>query len=310
MIALLGAAASISRDYQDSWILEGLEIPYVIFMVTYIAYVFTEKKITWMIPFALIFRSVILLLPNLKYVWFQGIAIDQHSHYRLAEDIYNEGYIPSGRLYSDTPLMHLSFVIYSVITGVPVLYSFKYWPILSWSLYPLVIYFIVKNLGMKKNSSLLKYALIISCIPVKETISYIVVGTLFAPLLSFLVLSQLVEGLQKRDRRNWIVAIIYSLALAATHTYTSIMLTIILFAMYLMMIYAPSLRKLVSKNFTPLQLKSLLQTSIVIASISIAWLVYKAFFILDKIIKNFMIPHILKLMGAEVLIEESIPPLF
>lgn len=308
MAALLFGAVTISTDHQDAWILEGLEIPYVAFVTTYIIYVLTEKKITWTIPFALIYRSVILLIPNLKYVWFQGVAIDQHSHYRLAQDIYNEGYIPSGRLYSDTPLMHLSFSVYSTITDIPILYSFKYWPILSWSVYPLAIYVIMKNFGMENES--LKYAVIISCIPVKETVSYIVIGTLFGPLLSFLLLSQLVKVLQKRDRRDWVAAIIYSLALVATHSYSSIMFAIALFTTYLMMLYAPSLSKLVSEKFTPLQLTSLLTTWIVIASINMAWISHKAILIFDEVIKTYMIPHMLKLIGTEVFIKEAIPPRF
>lgn len=144
-IVLLGAASALCRNYQDSWILEGLEIPFALFMVTYSIYFFTENKITWIIPFAIICRSVLLLLPNLKYEWFQGVAIDQHRHYRLAQDIYNEGHVPSGSLYSDTPLMHLSFAIYSMITNVSVLNSFKYFTVSFWLIYPLMMYLVMKN---------------------------------------------------------------------------------------------------------------------------------------------------------------------
>lgn len=307
MIALLGATAVISRDYQDSWILEGLEIPFFAFMITYIIYVFIEKEITWIIPFALICRSVFLILPNLKYGWFQGVAIDQHSHYRLVQDIYYEGYIPSGRLYSDTPLMHLSFVIYSIITGVPTLYSFKYLPVMAWFIYPLVIYLIMKKLGIMKNSSLLKYVLLMSSIPIYSSLSYVVIGLLFGELLMFLFLYQLIKLLQKKDRRDWFVAIIYGLALVATHSYSSTMFIIALFTMYLM---TPLLRKFLHKHSVQLQLKSLSFTGLLaILLINITWLFHKATNLLQSMIK-IMTPYGLRLLGEEVIAREPIPSRF
>jgi hypothetical protein len=41
---LLCNAAAISRDYQDSWILEGLEIPFLLFVVAFALTFFSEKK--------------------------------------------------------------------------------------------------------------------------------------------------------------------------------------------------------------------------------------------------------------------------
>ena len=129
IIVLLGNAVAISRDYQDSWILEGLEIPFAVFMITYLIYFSAEKKIFWLIAFALIIRFTVLSLPNLKYQWFQGLAIDQHRQYMLTQYCYDQGHIRTGDLYSGTPSMHLSFCIYSIITGLKIIYSIKYFPI-------------------------------------------------------------------------------------------------------------------------------------------------------------------------------------
>jgi len=299
IIALLVAAVAMSRDYQDSWVLEGLEIPFAIFMVTYAVYMLTEKRVTWLIVFALICRSVILLIPNLKYVWFQGLY-DQHSHYRLTQDIYNEGHIPSGRLYSDTPLMHLLFVIYSLITNAPILQTFKYFPVLAWFIYPLLIYLVIKKSGLMENSSILKYALIISSIPIKFETSYVVMGTLCGSLLSFLILLQMIKMLRNNDRRDWLVALIYILSLVATHTYSSIMIMVALLAICLILLL------LRSKILLKLTSLSVVLTVVVV---NFTWLSFKATHIFDTII-GIEILYIKRSIGFETIYKTSVPPRF
>lgn len=225
MIVLLGSAIAIRRDYQDTWILEGLEIPFVLFMMTYLIYGFTENNLKWIILLAFTCRSVIVLLPNLKYPWFQGVWIDQNRHYKLFQDTYDIGYVPDGRHYSGTPFIHLLFAIYQGTTGVSALYIFKYMPIVCWLVYPLAVYLITKC-SISENSSILKYAVFISSIPVTSATSYVVTGSLFGILLVFLVLSQFAKVFQTNNRNHWIIAVIYSFVLVAAHSYSSLILAI------------------------------------------------------------------------------------
>jgi len=44
IIILLGNAVAILRDYEDSWILEGLEIPFMLFVATFALAFFSEKS--------------------------------------------------------------------------------------------------------------------------------------------------------------------------------------------------------------------------------------------------------------------------
>ena len=44
IVVLIGNTLAISRDYQDSWVLEGLEIPFALFVITYVAAFFSEKR--------------------------------------------------------------------------------------------------------------------------------------------------------------------------------------------------------------------------------------------------------------------------
>jgi len=304
--AILVSAAAISIDFQDSWILEGLEIPFAILIATYVIYVFVETEIRWIIPFVAIFRVVFGLIPNLKYLWFQGVWPDQHTAYRLTQDIYDQNYVPSGMYYSDTPHMHLFFAIFSKETGIPILSSFKYCLILIWSIYPLVIYMMLKSCEMTKNSSLVKYALIVSSIPVEISTSYIVTGSSIGVLISLLILSEFMRLKQAKDRREWIILVIYAFTLVSAHSYSATMLTIILFAVFALMQLA---RRFLPKDLAHLQLKHWFMTSIIICLLNLAWLLHKATNMLNLMV-GFMRGYVSRALGAELLLNEPVPPRF
>ena len=273
IIFLLGNAAIISRDYQDSWTLEGLEIPFMVFMITYtISFIF-EKKITWMVILAVICRSTILLIPNLKYVWFQGRSIDQQVHYNLARYIHDEGHLAtqavfsgsiSHQFYTNTPLMHLSFAIFSIITNIPVLNSYKYLPVLWSPMYPLITYTMIKKLKLTKKPTLLKYALFFSSVPISPALSYIVTGSMFGVLLSFLILSQIVILLQKNDRRHLVLLFFFSSALIMAHSFSSVQLIILIsIVIFLLRLFST-------------KIKSYREILMAIALLTIAWLMFEA----------------------------------
>ncbi len=238
IIALLGATMAVARDYQDSWILEGLEIPFIIFIATYVAYSFVEDRISWILIFAVIVRCVFLIIPNLKYVWFQGVAYDQNIHYRLYQTIFYEGFVPNTPLYNSmlylhTPLMHILFSIFTHITAFPPLVTFKYLPILSWLPYPLIVYLIMKNAAPEDHKSQ-KYALLISSIPIKSTLSYNITGTLFGALFTVMLFVWFIHFLQATKRNRLIVVLIYIFALVFTHSYSPVILIIGLLTTYVL----------------------------------------------------------------------------
>jgi hypothetical protein len=283
IIVLIGSALAISRDYQDSWILEGLEIPFVLFVATYALAFFSEKRVSLMVALAVVGRFVFLLIPNLKYVWFEGTAIDQHMQYGLANHVYNEGYIatqgPFGvSVYGSTPLIHLTFAIFSIVLNMPVVDSVKYLPVFLSPLYPLLTYVIMKNLKFLQGTAALKYALFLSSIPISPE-KYVVTGAQFGVLLTFLVFSTLVILLQKNDRRYWSVFIFLILVLAATHSSSSVLLTtFVLITMLLQKIF----------NY---RLKSYLKASTVFALTLIcgAWLMFPAGFTFEAIVRTILV---------------------
>lgn len=270
IVVLLGNAMVISRDYQDSWILEGLEIPFIIFAITYTITFFKEKRVSWMVTLAVICSSVLVLIPNLKYVWFYGRSIDQHGSYSFVNQIYFDGYITdqyknfaAAEIYASIPLMPLSFAIFTIILNIPAVYSMKILPVLWAPIYPLLTYSIVKKLKLAKGTQISKYALFISSLPARAGLTYTVTGSTFGNLLVFLVLFQIVRLLQDNDRRHWTVLLFFIFALAGAHATSSILLAILLSTIALL------------QNISATTVKTYLKNSAMIATIlTVAWLVF------------------------------------
>jgi hypothetical protein len=278
---------AISRDYQDSWVLEGLEIPFLLFAVALALTFFSEKRISALVVIAIVSRIVFLLIPNLKYVWFQGVYIDQHQQYNLASYVVATGRILPGPIsasftfYALSPLLHLLFSIFSIVLNVPVVNSMKYVPVLFSPIYPLITYAIMKKMELTQESSITKYALFLSGIPIARS-DYIIGGITFGILLAFIILFLLVAILRKNDRRYWFVCLIFVIALAAAHSATSIILTGLLLLI------------LTLKRVPYFRSKSYLRASVVltVALVSLTWLMFQAYFNFEIIVRAFsaMVP--------------------
>lgn len=282
IIVLTASALAISRDYQDSWILEGLEIPFALFVAVYALTFFSEKSISWMVALAVIGRFVFLLIPNLKYVWFQGTSIDQHQQYALADYVVSKGYIEASGpgpvlIYGNTPFIHLALAMFSIVLGVPVVDSLKYLPVFLSPLYPLLTYGIIKNLKFPNVKTILKYALFVSSIPFIPE-KYIVTGAQFGVLLSFLILASLVMFLGKEGRTRLFIWVFIILVLPVAHSSSSVLLASLLVAVLLL------------QRISYFRLRPYLQTTgvfLVILTCAI-WLMFPAKFTFENIIRMFV----------------------
>jgi hypothetical protein len=233
---LLCNAVLVSRDYQDTWILEGLEIPTTFLLVTFAIYTFVEKELSWLLIFGLIFRAALGIVPSLKYPYFQGVAIDQHMHYFLSHDIYQTGQIRSGArpyyLYSGNPLMHISFANFSMLTGLDLLTSFKIYSGIPWLLFPVITYLVLKRLA-PNNTTIHRYAIIMSSIPLSSSSAFIVVGLTFGPLILYILLYLLLRNYQSRSRYDTLLFLFFNIFLAGTHSFTAISLSLLLTGAFL-----------------------------------------------------------------------------
>jgi hypothetical protein len=284
IVVLVFVATMVSKDYQDSWVLEGLEPYFIVFMITYAVTFFFEKRTSQMVLLAVVCIIVMTLLPNLKYFWFLGREIDQQGQYRLAAEVYNNGHIATqfhgghAEVYVNTPLIHLSFAMFSIVLNIPVMYSMKFLPILLSTLIPMLTYSVMKNLKFPNEGGVLKCALFVSSMPFRVD-TYVITGRTFGTLLAFLILSQIIRLNQERDRRQWSIMIFLVIALAAAHSTSSLLFATTLLAIGLSL--SVSSKKFLEFKRMKFYLKS---TTILITIITLAWLTFSGTRQLNEIV--------------------------
>lgn len=298
IVILIGTAYFISRDYQDIWVLEGLEIPFVLFVLTFAAAFFLEKRISCRVTIAVIGRAVFTLIPAVKYTWFLGPFIDQNMQFSLAKTVYTTGHIatysasyistPLQHLsysisaiagYSETPLQHLSYSMFSSVLGITIVDSMKFLPVFWAMLYPLLIYIIIKNMHFPEDSTLIGYALLISSIPVSMVTQYVATGSLFGALLVELVLTLIVLTVLKKNLLFLPILFFSALALASAHSLSSIILA----GCLLIVLFLTRLSRLgLSSSLT-------VSKVLAVASIGFAWLMFQAVTNFRAIITIFLV---------------------
>lgn len=270
IIILLFNVLNISKDYQDSWILEDFEISYLFFLVFYITVFSLEKKSLWLVILAILGKTFFLLIPNLKYVWFLGPHIDPHIQYSLAKHLYSNGHISNSKTftfshYTETPLYHLTFTILSIMTKYSIVDSIKYIPLIFSILYILLVYIVIKKINYNEKNTVLTYALFIASIPFTP-IQYIITGSLFGIIISFLILITFILIIEKNDRRYFLIYYILVSTLAAAHSISSL---ILIFSLFIIMI----LKRILQSQFN---IKFLKDFVLLGAFINTLWFVFKA----------------------------------
>ena len=187
-----------------------------------------QKRVSILVALAVIGRSVFLLIPNLKYVWFLGTAVDQQRQFALTNYVVANGHVSgSDAIYSATPLIHILFSVFSIVPGISVNDSIKYLPVFLSALFPLIVYILLKSLRFSHETALLKIGLFISSIPISIQ-SYLVTGSQFGLLIAALAFLSLILLLERNDRRYLVIFAFFVLALGLYHTVSSTLFMIFL----------------------------------------------------------------------------------
>lgn len=291
----------MNRDYQDSWILEGLEVPFAFFAVIFTLTFFAEAKERYQLILAIVGLIVFLSIPSLKYTWFTGVFIDQSMQYTLANHIITTGSIASFSstntfsYYTASPFIHILFSSFSLATNVSLNSTMKFVPLLFAPLFPLLTYGILKKLDFTQNSTIVKFGLFVAAIPHARS-EFIVTGTTFGILTSFIVIYLLVSLFQKSDRRYWVLCIVFDIVLAATHPVSSMILTVFIL---LIALYQGFRKYKPDFNLRPTIALSL-------ASVCLGWLLFYGYSPLDEIFKSFLV----LVPSGSTFSNEYIPPTF
>jgi hypothetical protein len=281
---LLVATILVRRDYQDSWVLEGIELPFLLFVSIFTCVFFSERKVSWFVSLAVLARVVFVLVSSLKYVWFQGVFIDQQLQFNLASYVFSTGTIStqavttSFSFYIGSPLLHVLTAMISLVTGISIVDSMKLIPVLLAPLVPLMTYCILKLLKLDHEKNILKLSLFFSAIPLADT-QLLVAGSLFGVPLALLSLFTLVAALQKHDRRYWLLCAFFLVALAAAHSVSSFILSAIIAGVFIIQRFP---------RFKPkFHLRSV--TALAVVIIGLSWLMFPAYFTMQEISRDFLI---------------------
>jgi len=256
VVFILLKSISLSVDYQDQWDLKGLELPYIVFIITYLVYVCFENRLNMIVLFTVVSRLTFCLIPILKYDFFLGRSIDQHMQFSLANFILNYGeiadknflkYSYTVKYYLGVPVLHLSLGIYSIISGMTLNQSFKYLPVMWNTIYPLLTYYIVKHTVINNNKNVFKYVLFLSSIPFSLSITYLITGSLLIFIFSYYILSQVLKIINKKDLKIRDILIYLVLITAAITSHSLFTLHFIVFLLTITFVYDKFLKKIFNR---------------------------------------------------------------
>lgn len=279
---LLSVVLLNQRDCQDSWILQDILVPTIVYVFTFaiVAVKTDDNRILTLLCAS--FVIVLNLIPNLKYQWFYG-ANDSVAHYGYIKSLLSLGFVPQVGFYAPTysafPGMQISVSSISLVLGIDPNLSIKLLTSIIFGIFPLMTYF-VTNPFFAKDAQ--KYIILVSsALPV---MSYLLTGTTFALvffcLFFYMLFRILLSGEQKKE--YFLVLVLLGLGIFISHAVTSLFTLILLSAMVLL-VRVTRFRK--GNSFSSFERKS--TWILVFFSIwFVAWLMFNSNFVLDLFVNT------------------------
>jgi lipid-A-disaccharide synthase-like uncharacterized protein len=190
-LLLFGSAAvwflymvlSKQRNDQDGWILDGILLPFMGFIVVFLIVLWMENDNQWVAILCSLAVIVILLVPGLKYKQVYGEAIDGVVHYRMIHDLITTGK-PSSNIYQAIAGMHSWLASMGITGGLSASTIVKIGFPLSGGMIPLLVYWVCRRIHMAVDLS--KYIISLSCLAMYPFHSITGTGFTLVPLLLFL----------------------------------------------------------------------------------------------------------------------------
>jgi hypothetical protein len=180
---LLFAVISMKRNFQDSWILEGVFWPFLGFIVIFLFVLWKEddnRLVAVLCSWAVI---TILLIPSLKYTQVYGQTLDSIVHYQMIKNLMTLGRT-SPNIYQSIAGMHSWMASMGLTSGLSAADIVKLGFPLSGGIYPLLVYWICRRTSMPTD--LTKYIVCLSCLAVYPYHQLTGTGFTLVPLMMFL----------------------------------------------------------------------------------------------------------------------------
>jgi hypothetical protein len=211
------------RGYQDSWILQDIFVPTMLYVLTFsvIAVLVDNNKLI-----ALVCASFVIVLnaiPNLKYELFQG-TFDSAAHYGYISNLVSLGHVPNTGFYApsyqDFPGMHIFIGSFSIILGVSINVAIKLVTSMIMGIIPLMTYFATNRIF---EPNIQRFIIVASGLPAFT--SYALTGTGFAGPLYFCIICLILRSLLTENKRQYtIVLLILVFGILFSHAMTTLYL--------------------------------------------------------------------------------------
>jgi hypothetical protein len=208
--------AQMNRSYQDSWLLDGVWLPFILTFFLFLFNIAWDSDLRWVavLTSTMVFLSV--AVPSLKYSTLYSSTIDTSVHFSMMRTLASTGHADSNA-YAFTLGFHILVASLAQLSGLSVESWAKIWPGVVGSLHPLGVYMLCRRIAMLP---LLAKSLLL-CSGLSLSLLYLPNGTTYAlllisPLLMLLVL-QASESHQKgKESENSMAYTLLILLLLAT----------------------------------------------------------------------------------------------
>ena len=212
---------SNQRGFQDSWILEGIFIPTILYVLTFTIVVVATSDVRILTIISSSFVIVLNSIPSLKYQLFYGV-FDSAGHYGFINRLLASGQVPQTgfyvAFYGDFPGMHILIGSLSLILGVSTNVAIKLFTSLIYGIVPLMVYLVTNRVF---DGSIQRAIIIASGLPAIPT-SYVLGGGTFGLALYFIFFCVLFRrGLTDNSRFAYsVILLVLGFALLFSHAAT------------------------------------------------------------------------------------------
>jgi hypothetical protein len=199
----------MNRQYQDTWVLSGVLVPFVLLSFTYIYYIINQKVLRNVAFITYIFTFLINFFPALKYHDPYLTTIDVATHYNFSQSIFLTHQLSLDNVYLNTPIFHAMIALLAEISGLGVNIWLKIFPAFLGSMVPLAFYWFVKKVNLPFE--LAKWIIILSGISLP--LLYTLNGTTFSAPIIVILIIVISLRFQEQSTKNRISLVILGISL-------------------------------------------------------------------------------------------------
>ena len=293
-VILVFSAVFLQRDYQDSWVLEGLTIQTLLVAIPFLILAINIRSSSRLVLLIASFLMLLSLVVNLKYVQISGV-FDSIAHYGFTNRLISTGHVPEtgfyAREYSGTPGMHIFLASLTQVTGLSTTVAIKLFLVIVSAMPPFILYLLIKNVTTESSR---RFLLLGTCFTLP--LASILFGTTFALPMYFLFISVFLrQTIMSGSSRSFsVILIIIAPSLIISHGITPLFLTVLMFC-------TPFVLKILSfvrREKSPLRLSKYLHFALFLSIFLLSWWMSTAKYLFNSFLVNTIQSIFLKTTAA------------